>query len=233
MQYRHAALVLATLALVVTACDDDNDDDVVNPPQNAQVQFVNASTTTTGSVDIANGTTTLGSLATGTASASCQLVPAGSQSGITFKSGTTTVATLAPFTFEANKRYTVVLFGPNTATVFIDNFPDTPAAGQNALRVINATGTAGDVFIAAPNATLTTPTFSNITANGITTNFQTLNTTATSVSLFNVGTTTGTPRASFTLASDIGGNRIGTVVLTNAFGTPAATGFLVSPCTTQ
>lgn len=227
MQYRHTALVLAAL-VTIAACDDDDDDGPTGNQGQATVRVVNASSANA-TVSLNNGNTTLApTVAFGTAGA-CVNVPAGSQT-LTFRTGTTNVAATAATTFAANTKYTVVLSGSGataTATVLPDAFT-APAAGNNAVRFVNATGTAGDVFLTTADGAVTgAPTSGNLAAGAFTTFASHANTNV-RARLFDVGTT-ATPRADVTITGITNGPA--TVVFTPAATVGGATGFVVQPCT--
>ena len=109
-----------------------------------------------------------------------------------------------------------------------------------ALRFINATGSAGDIYLTTPTGPISgAPTVQNLAAGSVSgfnsssapggifvSTYPTANT---RVRLFNVGATTGNPRADFTIGS-MGANRVGTVVLTPAPSGGSTTGFLVNSC---
>ena len=228
MQYRHTALVLAALVTVAACSDDDDDDGPTGNQGQATVRVVNASSANA-TVSVLNGNTTLApSVAFGTAG-SCVTVPAGSQT-LTFRSGTTNVAATAATPFTANTKYTVVLTGSGAtaaATVLPDAFT-APTAGNNVVRFVNATGTAGDVFLTtADGAGTGTPTAGNIGAGAFTTFASSANTNV-RARLFDVGTT-ATPRADVTITGVTNGPA--TVVFTPAIAAGGSTGFVVQPCT--
>ena len=226
MRFRLATLLLSGSALVLAACDDDDDDGPTQPTQTAQIRVVNASGA---SVDVLSGTTSVTTaLAANTGSTSCFTVPAGSSTTLAFRAagGTTNLATVTQ-TLTANQRYTLVLTGTgatSTATLLADATTD-PTTGNNAIRFVNATATAGDVHVTTPTGTLGTATAAALAAGAATTTFITVPTANTRVRLFNAGTTTGTPRVDFTLPT-LTGNRVATVVLAN----PGTATFVVTPC---
>jgi len=229
--------VLATLPLLV-ACKSDKS---TSPPATANVRVVNASSNTT-ALNATAGTQSLSSglnFQNGNAAATCASVNAGTQT-VNFTSGTsTTNIGSVNYNFQAGQNYTVVYYGTNNAVVYPETFT-APATGSMALRFINATGSAGDVYLTTPTGTVSgTPTVQNLAAGSVSgfnsssapggTFVNTYPTANTRVRLFNVGSTTGTPRADFTIGS-MGANRTGTVVLTPAPGGGATTGVLVNTC---
>ncbi|HYX83075.1 MAG TPA: DUF4397 domain-containing protein, partial [Gemmatimonadales bacterium] len=221
------------------ACNNDNNG--TNPPAQANVRVINASSNTTA----LNATAGSQSLSSGlnfqntNAVASCAKVNAGSQT-INFTSGSssTNIGSVT-YNFQAGQNYTVVFYGSNNAVVYPETFT-APGTGNMALRFINATATAGDIFLTTPTGTISgSPTISNLAAGQVSgfnsstapggTFVNTYPVANTRVRLFNVGVTTGTPRADFTIGT-MGTNRVGTVVLTTSSGTGGATGFLVNSC---
>ena len=228
-------LALSLLITSAAACGSDDTPDTTGPTQQfARLRIVNAA-------DIADvqvrRTGTATPLATDLdfrgVTQSCVQVSAGEQA-LVFSSGGVDLATTA-FTFEADKRYTAFLVASGTtrrAVVSSDN--ETASTGNNALRIINATTAPGDVYVTEPTGA-PGPAFLAHGNMGVlaTSNAQPAyvhrNTAHTRIRLFNVGTTTGTPRADFTLAN-LPASRLATVVLTEA-GTPAGpTAFMVTPC---
>jgi hypothetical protein len=142
------------------------------------------------------------------------------------------------YNFVAKQNYTVVFYAPNNAVVYPDVFTN-PAAGNNAIRFINATGTPGDIYLSQPTANIVSPpTIANLAAGQVSGfnstsapggTFIEYSNVNTRVRLFNVGQTTGTPRADFTIAS-MPANHVATIVLTPPPTGGSATGFMVMPC---
>jgi len=228
-----AALVSAGL---VAACSSD----ATHPNEIANTRFVNASASTASisatneGRNVANGL----NFQNTNAPSGCSTVEHGNDEEIKFTLGTgnTGLGSIkAPFAAKAN--YSVVFYAPNTIAVYPDVF-SAPPSGQNAIRFINATGSAGDVYLTAPNDQIlvtTSPTISNL-ANNQVSGFNSSSATGgtfvnydqsrTRVRLFNVGSQIN-PRADFTIAQ-IAANHVGTVVLTPSAN--GKTGFVVSVC---
>lgn len=253
MEYRRitAALLLSSLAFTA-ACDDD-DDPTGPPPQFANVRVVNASSLpANASVNLVAGgqTLTASTVAFGQQSSACVRVPV-STDQLAFRTagGTTDIATVGAPTggFQANQNYTVVLFGnaagaaPNAA-LFSD--PVLAAStNNNQLRFINATNSAGNVYVTAPGTNITGTSTVDVTnlapgaassfgTGTATSAFGTFPTANTQVRLFNTNATTfTTPRVDFAIGSTaLNSNRVGTVVLSEA-GNPAGSATFVStPC---
>jgi hypothetical protein len=233
--HRYTTIALAALALA--ACGDD--DDTVSPAtQPAHVRVVNASAaTSSANVYVGTNTTALGTaVATGAGSGSCVDVAAGSQT-LNFRQagGTSTVATAPAFSFTAGQNYTAILTGSTTANrnafVLSDNGATAPATGQNAIRFVNATGAAADIYVTTPGAALGTASqtalANNASTSGGTGGFSTYPTGNVQVRAFTAGTTTGTPTVTYTIPS-LTGNRIATIVLTG--GAAGSQAFVVTPC---
>ena len=224
-------LLASLLAASLAACDDDP----TTPHEVATVRIVNAAPGTSSVDVILVGTTTpLATLNFRGVTTTCVEVPAGgAQQGLTFRSAGADLAT-AVFTPLKGERYTVVLTASGAtrrAVALSDN--ESAVAGNNAIRLINATSAPGDVYATAPGAT---PAAANLVAGNLGV-FATSNATApyysrastdTEVRLFDVGTTTN-PRADITLTA-LPASRMATVVFTDP-GTPAGpTAFVVTPC---
>jgi hypothetical protein len=222
---------LALVSLVVVGCDDD-DNDILGPNNSAVVQFVNASsagTLTTSS----NGTTLGTAVGSQAGSTSCTFVSPGSRT-LTFSQNGSTTSTLNT-NFVAGQRYTVVLqgTGANTSSYVIPENYTTQTAGNYGLRVINATGSAGDVYVTSATGALgTTPTASLASgaATGGTTGtngFMSTSTANTRLRFFGSGSTTGA-LTDFTITNPslTNGN---TVVLANT-ATGGVTAFQLGQC---
>lgn len=191
---------LASLALalfVFTACDDDDDPD--GPEDLALVRIVNAAPeAANASVSVFEGTTQLaggvGFQTATTCSNVIELDP-GQHTLVFRRTGQTTDLETETFDFDEGETYTIVLFNSGTnldAVVFRDD-PTAPGAGNNAVRIINATNTAGDVFVTAPAGALTPVDIGGLASGAQTTSntFREFPTTDTQFRLFNVGATTG------------------------------------------
>lgn len=255
MEYRRITIALLLSALVVAAACDDDKDTTRPQQQYANVRVVNASSLPgNASVNlVSNGTAlTTSTVGFGTASASCVKVPVGN-TPLAFRTsgGTTDIASVTTPTggFQANQNYTVVLFGnaqgAAPSAVVVSDPALTASSGNNQLRFINATNSAGNVYVTTPNAIITSTTpagVSNLAAGtastGGTGGFITFPTANTQVRLFNTNATTFTsPRVNITLGSGnlaLGTNGTGTVILSEATtgtGTSATNAsFVVQPC---
>jgi hypothetical protein len=219
------------------ACGSDS----TSPKTTANVRIVNASSSTTG-LNAVSGSQSLSSglnFQNTNAATSCTSITSGTQT-INFTSGSSsTNIGSVNYNFLPGQNYTVVYYGSNNAIVYPETFT-APASGNNALRFINATGSAGDIYLTTPTGTVSgTPTVQNLAAGSVSgldatsapggTFVNTYPVANTRARLFNVGTKTGTPRADFTIGT-MGANRVGTVVLTPAPSGGTATGFLVNSC---
>jgi hypothetical protein len=216
-------------AVAVSACDDDP----TNPPQQtATVRVINAATGTANVAVLHGQSSTPIATLSYRAASSCVEVPTGSQT-LAFRVGNDTLAT-TDFDFEADERYTVVIADdlPGTdeiAAVFSDEV--TATAGNNALRFINATATAGDIRIMPPGGA-TQLVHGNLSPFGLYTNPETghdfvhRSTNETEVELYDVGETTD-PRAELTLTGQLPSSRVATIVFFDA-GTPAGATSLVA-----
>lgn len=232
-------LVTLTVLSLLAACGSDK---TTSPKTTASVRIVNASSSTS---SLNASTTSSQSLSSGlnfqngNAPTTCSTVNSGAQT-INFTSGTsTTNIGSVTYTFLPGQNYTIVYYGTNNAVVYPETFT-APATGNMALRFVNATGSAGDVYLTTPTGTISgTPTVQNLAAGSVSgfnsssapggVFVNTYPSANTRIRLFNVGATTGTPRADFTIGS-MAANRVGTVVLTPAPSGGSATGFLVNSC---
>ena len=229
-------LALAFLAASLAACGSDDTDTLEPPPQEqvARLRIVNAANIA--DVDVRRtGTNT--PLATDLdfrgVTQSCVQVPVGEQT-LVFSSTGVELATTA-FTFEANRSYTAILVASGAArraVVLSDN--ETASAGNNALRLINATSGPGDVYVTEPTGApgpgfLAAGNMGMLATSNDRPGYLHRATAHTRVRLFDVGATTGTPRADVTL-TNLPTSRLATVVFTDP-GTPAGpTAFMVTPC---
>jgi hypothetical protein len=236
-----ATLALSAAALVSLAFVVGCGSDATEPDEIANVRIVNASPTA-GSITATNEGRTV---ATGvpfqaaTQPGTCPTVEHGSDEKIVFNnssngSGLGTIE----YNFVAKQNYTVVFYAANTTVVYPDVYTN-PPDGSNAIRFINATGTAGDVYLTTPNANVVAPAAVSSLAAGQVSGFNSSTATGgtflqypvanTRVRLFNVGQTNGTPRADFTIGG-MPANRVATIILTPPPSGGSATAFMVMPC---
>ena len=164
------AVVLTALAMA-GACGDDP----LGPESAALVQYVNATVSpVTGTADAAPAS---GGVPTNMASVVCSIAPPGSTLG--FAQLDTAIATATAST-AAGQRYTAVLYGSaaNRAAFVLPevtptiDFKAPTDTGRYGLRIINATGQTGNIFVTTSTGTATgTPTVSlaSATATGGTT----------------------------------------------------------------
>lgn len=230
MLFRSLACSVVLVSLVA-ACDRSSDDGL-SPTNAALVQFVNASST--GSVTMANGSQGLGGvLAFQQASGTCELVPAGSQS-LQFAANGLVVANTGATTFTAGQRYTVILqgTGASRSTIVVPEVFTTQTSGYG-LRLVNATGITGNVYVTAPTASIGTAATATLTAGSATGGtagnggFMTVASTDTRVRFYNT-TSTATPLADITIT-----NPSSTAGTTIAFANTASGGvaaFQINQC---
>lgn len=225
-------LLLPLLAVSVMACDDD---DPIGPGGDvALVRFVNAAAGTADVQVLRTGATTplVADLDFRGSSAACVQVPAGSQQTLTFRSGTTDLAT-KQFTFEEGERYTVIL-SANGATRLATVLEDETAvtAGNRGVRFFNASASAGDVYIYEAGGAMGAADIEDLVVVGAASaapQYLLRPQAQSAVRFFDPGVSTGTPRGEVTLAAPTG-RRLSTVVFTEA-GTPAgATAWVVGAC---
>ena len=229
MQFRYIAL-LAVSTLALAACDDD---EITVPTQTASVRFVNASSTNATANGTVAGTAMASNIAFQSGSAACVNVPAGTQTvGFTSSTGTA-IGGGASFNFVGGQKYTVVLYGNGNTQVFTDEF-NAATTGNNNIRFVNATATAGDIFGTTATGTVSgTPTRANLgayssTGTSGTASFGSYANTNTRYRLFDVGTT-ATARGDVSLGT-LPSNNTTTVIFTpNATGA-TSTGFTVATC---
>jgi hypothetical protein len=246
MQHRltvapRAAIASLTCVAAIALIAGCSGSDASSPSEAANVRIVNASVSAGPITANAEGRTIATNVAfqTSTLSGSCGTVEKGGDEQIDFvAAGTTSGLGNVKYNFVPQQSYTVVFYGANTATVYPDQFT-TPSSGNNAIRFINATGTAGDVYLTSPSASITgSPTvgalaagqasgFNSSTAPGGT--FAQYPTGSTRVRLFNVGQTTGTPRADFTIPA-MPSNGVATIILTPPPSGGSSTAFMVGTC---
>ena len=210
------AMLSLMAVLALGACDDD--DDPTGNQGTAQVRIVNASTGSNFvSVNALRGNTSIVAgiqAGTATSCATTYTVPAGSQT-INFRTtaGGTTNQEQVTFNFQANHRYTIILYGTNAdlrATVVEDEVTPTNAtAGNRRLRFINAStsNTAGDVFArttSTGNPTAGSAIASNVAAGGTAAASGNVYFTVPNANnifqFYNTGTVTN-PRATYTLST--------------------------------
>lgn len=232
-----SAAALTSLALVASCSGSDATD----PGNTSNVRFANASSTTATITVQEEDRTAIAGLAfqNTNAAADCATVEKGSsQETEWFLGGTTSKLAEMDVNFGAGSNYTSVFYGPNNVAVYLDSFT-APATGQNAIRFVNATSSAGDIYLTGPSDIITsanTPTIGNLGASQIS-GFNSSSATGgtfesyadglTRVRLFDVGSQVN-PRADFTITS-LPSSRVTTVILT-APGSNGVTGFTANPC---
>ena len=222
-----ALAALASFALI-TGCSSD----ATKPGNFANMRIVNASAST-GPISATNENRTVQAgvaFQTPSGAGGCGTVEEGSSEQVNFVlAGTQTGLAQVTMQVVANSNYTAVFFGPNNVGVFQESFT-TPAAGNNDIRFVNATGSAGDVYLTTPGASLSgvSPTVANLAAGQASSTGQISNG-RTEIRMFNVGVNTGTPRVDFTIAGMP--NNTGTVILTvPPAGQTSPTAFVVGSC---
>jgi hypothetical protein len=232
------AMLSLMAVLALGACDDD--DDSLGPNNSAEIRVVNASAGVPSVGLFRGGNQLVGGVIFQEAS-SCsnlQRVPAGQQT-LEFRATANAATTkTVQANFVAGERYTVVLLGPANnlqAYVVQDQKTVTPAtAGNNRVRFINATATAGDIF-ATPNmnAPTGTPTVANLAGGASTTGanlYQNITTANSIFRLYNTGTT-ATARGTWTFSNtNLPDHRNATIVFTDAATGQNATGFQMNDC---
>jgi hypothetical protein len=232
-----AIVTIATLSLAA-ACG--NDDTTAPTPQTARVRVVNLDQSSANAGLFANGTAVGSNVAFGSAGSTCIDVPVGQT--ISFRSAGSgpDLVSNNNANFSAGQNYTVVLYrnasGPQQA-VLSDGGATAPSSGNNALRFFNATGTAGDIYVTTDAGTISgTPSSANLAAGSATTGtsaWTSFPNTNTRIRMFNVGTSTGTPRVNATFStSNLSTNGIGTAFLTesNMTGTSTNASVVAGPC---
>jgi hypothetical protein len=237
MMYRSSVAMLATTALVLAAaCDSDN---TTSPtPQTARVRVVNLDQSSPNAGLYANGSLVGSNVAFGAAGASCLDVPVGQSLSFRSTGSTTDIGVNATPGLIAGKDYTIALYhsGTNAQVVILSDTGITaPATGTNGLRFFNATPTAGDIYVTAPGGAISGTPF-NLSAGNASSGafrFTTYPTASTQIRMFNVGTTTGTPRVNTAFTSaNLSNSRVGTAFLTesNMTGTSTNASVVVAPC---
>ena len=233
------AILSMMLVLALGACDDD-DEDTLGPSNSAEVRVVNASTGVASVGLFRGGSQLLGGVGFQTASACDNLkrVPAGNQT-LEFRStASPTTTKTVQHNFVAGQRYLVLLSGPSNnlvATVFEDPAVTNATTGNNRLRFINTTTTAGDIFATAnttanPTGAATVANLAGGASTSGTTMFREVPTGNAAFRLYNVGATTN-PRGTYTLSTTgFPASRNATIVFTDAATGSTTTGFQVNAC---
>ena len=230
-----APLVALALLLPLAACDDD-DDPMEPEPDPAIIRVVNVAEGTADVEVLGPGSTTpLAMLDFGQMTNTCVEVPAGDQT-IAFSSGEEEIASVEADLAEG-ERYLLVLVsngaGDDVRAV-IGSDEVTASAGNNALRLINATSTVGDVFVTPPDEDpaaqfLVAGNISPLASSNLTLDDPYHRSTAhTRVRLFADGETID-PLSDITLTG-LPGSRVATVVFTEEGVDAEDRAFLVFPC---
>ena len=192
MQLRTLSAALLVPAFLLAACGDDSTG-LPDTSSNATVQFINASNAT---LDVTtNGTVAAGNgpLGYGIAS-SCMSLDAASP-GLAVRT-TGTNAGIPGFTpaFSAGGSYTVIAYAGTAGAIQFITLSNafTPAPGQAGLRVANVgpAGSSYDVYVAAPNAALATPSANNVGVGSGSSYFNVTAASAQHIAVTNAGTKT-------------------------------------------
>jgi hypothetical protein len=152
MLKRFYSLAVLTAALALVACDDD--DDVTGIDEIATVRIVNASPSTANLDVLLNDELLVGNVAFGSALATCEEVPAGTQTFVLRASGSSTDLVTLNTLLAENVDYTLVFNGTNNIDILTDDAA-APAAGTARIRFFNAANTGGlniDVHATAPGS---------------------------------------------------------------------------------
>jgi hypothetical protein len=237
MTYRSSVAMLATTALALAAaCGNDNS---TNPTtQTARVRVVNLDQSSPTAGLYANGSLVGNAVGFGAAGSSCIDVPVGRAISFRSAGSATDLGANATPGLVAGQNYTIALYhsGANAQMVILsDTGISTPATGTNGLRLFNATSTAGDIYVTSPGGTISGTPFnlSAGTASSGAFRFMSFPTGNTQIRMFNVGTTTGTPRVNTTFTSgNLSAARVGNAFLTesNLTGTSTNASVVAAPC---
>lgn len=229
------ALALAA-TIPLAACDDDDDLGTGPINETANLRIVNAAQNTTDiEVYQLGNDTPIATLDFRETTEQCVEVTAG-PTAFSFQAGGGEIAATLG-TLEEGGNYTLMLVGtgasvPRRAVLGSDEH--TPAAGSNALRLVNVTSTSGDVYATTPTGA---PAPNNLLAGGLGPlansnaslgEYFAVTTERTRIRLYDAGTTT-TARADFTLAG-LPASRMATVVLTGTGASVTDRAFAVFPC---
>lgn len=215
-----ALAALASLATLV-ACGGS---DATKPGESANVRIVNVSPTIGAITANAEGRTVQSGVTFQASSQTggCGTVEKGGDEEISFvNAGTSNGLGSIKYNFVAQQSYTVLFYNTNDAVVYPESF-SLPTSGNNALRFINATAAAGDIYVTAGNVTNVSgaPTIANLASRAASGSTATLPggtfaqypTSNTRVRVFAPGTQTN-PRLDFTVFG-IPANGVATVILT-------------------
>ena len=229
--------ILSLLVLSASACNDKPPLEIEEPePEVARIRIVNAAPGV-GNVEVqrVGATASLAqNLNYGAFSQSCIQIPAGEAQTLNFRQGAATIASVT-FTPAADAEYSVFLTGSGTTrrVVVLDD-AHTAATGFNGVRFINASSGPGDVYVTAPNGELVAANrvHGNIGVTALGNSepgFMATEVARTQVRLFDVGVTTGTPRADLTL-SGLPTSRLVSVVLADPASAGPSASFVTYPC---
>ena len=233
------AMLSLMAVLALGACDDD-DDDSLGPTNSAEIRVVNASTGVPSVGLFRGGDQIIGGVGFQVAPSCSNIerVPSGTQTLEFRATASPTTTKTVQHNFVAGQRYTVVLYGPsnNLQAVVLQDQPSVTAAtaGNNRVRFINATTTAGDIFATANTNTPTgNPTVANLGAGASTsgaTLYQHITTANNIFRLYNTGTT-ATARGTFTFSNTgLPEHRNATIIFTDAATVGGPTAIQVNDC---
>jgi hypothetical protein len=209
MLSRFTAVAALAACVFVAACDDDNNG--TGPQDFGALRVVNAASSAQAIDVYSDGSLLASNIAFLSGTSTCFDVEAGTPALEIRNAGTANAIATLNDPVAANTDYTLVLMGNNDATLLTDQFT-APNTGEAAIRFINATGAAVDIYASDPNAGAigTTPTSANLAVSA-TSDFINIPEANTRFTFTTVGTQTPLFEISnFTLPT----SRVATVVLT-------------------
>ena len=226
---RFARFLSVPVIAVCVGCNSLSD--ITRPPGAAlaDLRIINAAPATTGVTVHLDGGSAIATLNFRQSNAACVPVPAGDHT-LDFRVSGTSIASTGSVTFEDEERYTAVLTSLGaTAKAMVLADDASPGTGNHGLRFVNAMATAGDVYVFAPGGAIGTVAAANVPNPAQLVDdveYVIRPTTETQVQFFDVGVSTGTPRAEFTVAA-LSSPRLATIILTDV---GATTAFIVNAC---
>lgn len=227
---------IAFLALAVACNERPPAAPVVVPGVTASVRIVNAAPGIQNVTVTRNGVTAplAQNLNYGSSTQACVTLPVGAAHTLTFSSGGAELASVVVDPVPSGK-YTVFLTSSGTTRrALVVSDVTTAVAGSNGLRFLNASSGPGDVYVTAAGGELvaTNRVHDNIgvTALGNTEPaYVAADTTRKQVRFYDVGATTGTPRAELSLFG-LPASRLASVVLTDQASAGPSASFITYPC---
>lgn len=230
------ACAIGFLVLAAACNDTPPAAPLVVPVVTASVRIVNAAPGIQNVTVTRNGVTAplAQNLNYGSSTQSCVTLPVGAAHTLTFSAGSTELASVIVDPAPSGK-YTVFLTSSGaTRRALVVSDLTTAAAGSNGLRFLNASSGPGDVYVTTAGGEVvpSSRVYGNIGVTALSNSepdYIAADTARKQVRFYDVGATTGTPRAELSLFG-LPASRLASVVLTDQASAGPSASFITYPC---